>query len=293
MEYSVENWVNSAPADRVEFRQAVHIILQAISSSAYLKPKMIMKGGMLLGIRYNSSRFTEDIDFSTAEKLADIDKDEFEDELNDSLQESADTFPYTVKCIVQSIKIQPKGGNVTFPSFNLKIGYANTKNPGAMKRLNRKESPKTVKIDYSFNEMTYKTDEIKLEDEDSVTVYGITDLISEKIRSIIQQPYRDRNRRQDIYDLHYLISTIDDLTSEEKLNILETLFNKSKDKVPLKDITQETLDRDDIKSMSQQSYHLLEQEVMGSLPEFEDAYSLVVNFYKSLPWGCIKEEQFC
>ncbi len=290
MEYSIDNWVEDGPEDRQEFRQAVHIILQAISSSTYLKPKMIMKGGMLLGIRYQSSRFTEDIDFSTAEKLADIDQDEFESELNEALQIAEDELAYPIKCVVQTLKIQPKGGEATFPSFNLKIGYANRQNAGAIKRLQNGQSPKTVKIDYSFNEMTYKTDEIKLEDEESVMTYGITDLLAEKIRSIIQQPYRERNRRQDIYDLHYLLSTIEPLSSEEKLNTLDTLIKKSKGRVPLKDITHETLDRDDIRTMSQSNYHLLAKEVRGDLPDFDVAYDLVVDFYKSLPWDCISIE---
>ncbi|MFM2599430.1 nucleotidyl transferase AbiEii/AbiGii toxin family protein [Vibrio fortis] len=290
MEYSIDNWVEDGPEDRQEFRQAVHIILQAISSSTYLKPKMIMKGGMLLGIRYQSSRFTEDIDFSTAEKLADIDQDEFESELNEALQIAEDELAYPIKCVVQTLKIQPKGGEATFPSFNLKIGYANRQNAGAIKRLQNGQSPKTVKIDYSFNEMTYKTDEIKLEDEESVMTYGITDLLAEKIRSIIQQPYRERNRRQDIYDLHYLLSTIEPLSSEEKLNTLDTLIKKSKGRVPLKDITHETLDRDDIRTMSHSNYHLLAKEVRGDLPDFDVAYDLVVDFYKSLPWDCISIE---
>lgn len=288
MEYSIDNWVENGPEDRKEFRQAVHIILQAISSSSYLKPKMIMKGGMLLGIRYQSSRFTEDIDFSTAEKLSDIDKDEFESELNEALQIAEDDLSYPIKCIVQTIAIQPKEGeNATFPSFKLKIGYANRNNSSAMRRLDKGQSPKTVKIDYSFNEMTYKTDEIELEDEESVIAYGITDILAEKIRSIIQQPYRGRNRRQDIYDLHYLLSTIEDLTPEEKLNVLNTLFKKSKGRLPLEDINIETLDREDIKTMSEHSYHLLAKEVQGELPGFNVAYSLVVDFYKSLPWNCL------
>ncbi|WP_210457396.1 nucleotidyl transferase AbiEii/AbiGii toxin family protein [Vibrio crassostreae] len=290
MEYSIDNWVENGPEDRKEFRQAVHIILQAISSSSYLKPKMIMKGGMLLGIRYQSSRFTEDIDFSTAEKLADIDQDEFESELNEALQVAENELAYPIKCAVQTIKIQPKGGLATFPSFNLKIGYANRNNLGAMRRLNDGQSPKTVKIDYSFNEMTYKTDEIKLEDEESVMTYGITDLLAEKVRSIIQQPYRGRNRRQDIYDLHYLLSNIEALTSEEKLNVLNTLFKKSEGRLPLDDLNPDTLDRADIREMSEHSYHLLAKEVIGELPDFDTAYSLVVNFYKDLPWDCLKGE---
>jgi predicted nucleotidyltransferase component of viral defense system len=288
MEYSIDDWVENASEERKDFSQAVHIILEAISSSEYLKPKMIMKGGMLLGIRYQSSRFTEDIDFSTSEKLSDINEDEFTKELNESLQIAADTLPYSMKCAVQKIEVKPKDEDATFPSFKLKIGYANLNNKNAMRRLEKGQSANTVKIDYSFNEMTYKTDEIKLEGDESVQAYSITDLLAEKIRSIIQQPYRKRNRRQDVYDLHYLLNTIEELNSEEKFNILDTLFKKSQGRVPLEDITPQTLDRDDIRKMSEKAYPLLEREVEhGTLPEFEVAYDTIVSFYKSLPWDCI------
>lgn len=286
MEHLIEDWVEQSPKDRLEFRQAVHIILHAISSSSYLQPKMVMKGGMLLGIRYQSSRFTEDIDFSTAEKLADIDVNEFKEELEEALQVAGDELSYNVRCKVQSLKIQPRNGDATFPSFNLKIGYANTENSSTMKRLEAYQSPKTVKIDYSFNEATYQTDEIYLEDE-SVSAYGITDLIAEKLRSIIQQVYRNRNRRQDIYDLHYLLITIQPLTSEEKFHILSTLYKKSAERIPSGDVHKDTLDREDIKEMSKTGYHLLKDEIAGELPDFEEAYKLVQDLYKSLPWGSI------
>lgn len=285
MEYSIEDWVANGPADRAEFRKAVHIVLHAISSSPYLKPKMVMKGGLLLGIRYQSSRYTEDIDFSTAEKLTAIDKNEFETELNESLQVASSELQYGVECRVQSCKIQPRA-EATFPSFNLKIGYANTSNSNAMKRLESGNSPNTVKIDYSFNEMTYQTDEIELEGE-VINAYGVTDLIAEKLRSIIQQPYRKRNRRQDIYDVHFLLTSLYPLSSEEKLNVLSTLYKKCKDRVPVEDVNQETLDRDDIKDMSRSDYNLLAHEVAGELPDFEVAYSKVQEFYRELPWDCL------
>lgn len=285
MEYSIEDWVANGPADRAEFRKAVHIVLHAVSSSPYLKPKMVMKGGLLLGIRYQSSRYTEDIDFSTAEKLTEIDKDEFEAELNESLQVASSELQYGVECRVQSCKIQPRA-EATFPSFNLKIGYANASNANAMRRLESGNSPNTVKIDYSFNEMTYQTDEIELEGE-AINAYGVTDLIAEKLRSIIQQPYRRRNRRQDIYDVHFLLTSLSPLSSEEKLNVLSTLYKKCEGRVPVEDVNQETLDRDDIKDMSRSDYNLLADEVAGELPDFEVAYSKVQEFYRELPWDCL------
>lgn len=283
MEYSIDEWIAEAPQDRSDFRKTVHIILTAISSSEYLKPRMIMKGGILLGIRYQSSRFTTDIDFSSAEKLINIDQEEFKSELDESLTIASTELTYGIKCSVQSLKVRPKDGG-TFPSFNLTIGYANTNNPGLMRRLLAGESPKTVKIDYSLNEMTYNTDEIKLEDDNSISAYSFTDLIAEKIRSIIQQPYRGRNRRQDVYDLHHLLTSCSTISEEDKMLILFSLQQKSIGKIPSSDVNPDTLDRADIREMSESGYHLLSSEVHGELPKFSDAYGLLVNFYKSLPW---------
>ena len=60
-------WVAKASANKRNFREAVHIILTAIGQSTALRTKMIMKGGMLMALRYESSRFTKDADFSTRE----------------------------------------------------------------------------------------------------------------------------------------------------------------------------------------------------------------------------------
>lgn len=289
MEYSIEDWVAEAPKDSATFRQAVHIILTAISSSDYLKPRMIMKGGILLGIRYKSSRFTTDIDFSSAEKLADINRDELVKELDEALAIASAELTYGIKCVVQSATIQPKDQNATFPSYNLKIGYASLENVGLMKRLDNRQSTSVIKIDYSLNEMTYNTDEINLEGEDdnSISAYSFTDLIAEKIRSTIQQPYRRRNRRQDIYDLHYLLSNCHKISTEEKLIILNSLLNKSIGRIPDGDVNIETLDREDIRSMSEENYHLLADEVADELPDFSVSYDGINSFYKSLPWDMV------
>lgn len=289
MESSIEEWVSSAPADRMVFRQAVHIVLSAIAGSEYLKPKMIMKGGMLLGIRYKSSRFTEDIDFSTKMKLSEIDESEFREELNDALIIASDEFAYGVSCRVQSLAIQPKKNheNATFPSFNLTIGYARKKSAGEMDRLDRGQCPKTIKIDYSFNELSYSIDDIIINDEDGVSAYGITDLIAEKIRSIIQQPYRNRSRRQDIYDLDFLLDSVN-LDEQESLSVLYSLMEKSKERIPDGDVNPSTLDRDDIKKLSQENYDQLSAEVEGDVKDFDIAYNMVNDFYKSLPWDMLR-----
>jgi hypothetical protein len=53
--------VNQAPNDQRELRQAVHTVLAAIAHDTQLRADMIMKGGILLAVRYQSVRFTKDI----------------------------------------------------------------------------------------------------------------------------------------------------------------------------------------------------------------------------------------
>ncbi|CAD5290294.1 conserved hypothetical protein [Alteromonas sp. 38] len=285
MEYDIELWVADAPQDRKEFRQAIHTILHAISESEYLKPKMIIKGGMLIAIRYKSDRFTEDIDFSTSEKYQDLNTQEFQEELKDALLIAYDELQYGVKCSLQSLKVQPKNllEKATFPSLKLKIGYASNSNAAAMKRLTAGNSANTVKIDYSFNEITHKIDDLVL-DDGSVQAYGFEDLIAEKLRSMHQQVTRNRSRRQDVYDLHYLLSNSSTVTEEEKLNILLFLFEKSEKRLPDGFINQNSLNNVEIKTRSQEEYQLLAKEIEGDLPDFESIFTHVKTFYESLPW---------
>ena len=68
-EVDIERWVADAPIHQRGFREAVHIILDSIGHSRNLQARMVMKGGLLLAIRYDSSRFTRDLDFSTTEQF--------------------------------------------------------------------------------------------------------------------------------------------------------------------------------------------------------------------------------
>ena len=291
MEHSITDWVSAASGDRITFRQAVHTVLYGISTSEFLQPKMIMKGGMLLGIRYQSSRFTEDIDFSTSLKLSDFEdvdefKKEFIDELNEALQVAQAELPYGVKCKVQSLKVQPRNSQEdSFPSFNLKIGYAPISDDALISRLERGQSPKTIKIDYSFNEYTHKVEDLAVESEDDpVQAYGFSDLIAEKYRSMIQQIVRNRSRRQDVYDLNYLLNNVDEVSSAEKMNILVSLISKSDGRLDSKELYREALDNEEIKARSQANYHTLHEDIEGELPDFDTSYEFVNSFFKSLPW---------
>lgn len=198
--YNIQSWVDEAPnnTENHEFREAVHTILTAIALNSSLKASMILKGGILLAIKYRSYRFTKDIDFSTEKVIGkEISPEKIQESLDKSLSQKVEELDYDLDCRVQSSKLQPNKPNSTYPSIKLKIGYAYKGTPKHKKLLVLK-SPTVISIDYSLNETMPNIETIILNSGEEILAYSITDLIAEKYRSLLQQVKRNRNRRQDV-----------------------------------------------------------------------------------------------
>lgn len=281
MEMQIEQWVEEAPLDQKSIRQATHLILKAISGSDELSAKMVMKGGALLGLRYGSKRYTTDIDFSTELLLADVDLAEFEANFNDALDVAEAELAYGMKCKLQSYKIQPNAQG-TFPTVKLRVAYAYKNDQAQMRRLDGRNSTSLVSIDYSFNEKTYNCEILEINDG-KLKAYSILDLLAEKYRSILQQEVRGRNREQDIYDVNYLLTTISDLSDEDKYKVLDSLLQKSEGKKVDEFLSAAGMDDPRIKERSGMRYADLRSTV-AILPDFEESYERVAEFFRGLPW---------
>lgn len=280
-EIDLFRWVETASGN-VEQNRVVHILLHGIGSSDGLRTTMIMKGGNLLGIRYSSTRYTGDVDFSTAQKFKDFGQDAFEKELNEVLIAAAGELGYTLRCWVQKTTIQPHAEG-TFPTLQVKIGYADLHNPKDQKIVALGVSSKVLRIDYSFNEATYNHEIIKLSNDSKILAYSIIDIVAEKIRSVLQQIVRGRNREQDIYDLWYLLTSYT-FSATQKYEILSSLKKKSEGKELDDYLYVGALATPEIKERSSERYGDL-KDTVKELPDFEDAYFVVQKFFESLPWG--------
>jgi predicted nucleotidyltransferase component of viral defense system len=277
----ITHWVNNAESDQRELRQAVHTILAAIAQDPYLRDSMIMKGGILLAVRYESIRFTKDIDFSTSMTLSEVNPEDIQIRLNASLRLTVEALDYGLDCRVQSFKINPpKRPNASFPSIELKIGYA-YKGTSKHRRLIQNLSPSVISIDYSLNEVISGLDHVFVGTDQRVNTYRFADLVAEKFRALLQQVERDRYRRQDVYDLALLLAKLPQSESI-KATILECLFIKarSRDIEPNRD----SLNDAEVKRRAATDYLTLTNEVPGELPDFELSYAQVLAFYRGLPW---------
>lgn len=282
-EFDIRKWVQEAEtADKKEFRAAIHTILSAIASDNNLRANMVLKGGILLAIRYLSHRYTKDIDFSSAKNLVDINPEKVVEALNLNLAMMAEALDYDLDCKVQTCEVRPVNvENPTFPSIKMKIGYA-YKGTKKHKRLMSNQCPTIISIDYNLNEPIPNIDSLKLETGDELLVYSLTDLIAEKYRSLLQQVDRNRNRRQDVFDLCHVVGLFNNMDPMEKRKILESLMEKSKSRDIIPTVT--SIDLPEVRERAEAEYHTLTDEVDGVLPDFDESFDTVIKFYKSLPW---------
>ncbi|GMN03130.1 nucleotidyl transferase AbiEii/AbiGii toxin family protein [Erythrobacter sp. MTPC3] len=184
---------------------------------------------------------------------------------------------------LQSVKFRPREASfveASYPAISAKFAYA-IKNSPQEKHLLEGRCSQVLHADISFNEPIDFIQEIRIEGTDvKILAYSLLDLVAEKYRAILQQAVRNRARRQDIFDLNFLI--LDGrLHPIDPKQLLQTFVKKcnSRNIKPNKN----SLDDPNVKKKSQQNWESLKSEV-EILPDFEEAYLTVSKFYRSLPW---------
>ena len=279
--HDIPAWVRAADAQQVVMRQAVHCILESVARTPRLRTLLCMKGGILMALHYESPRFTTDIDFSTPEPFTKEVEEETLDLIARALPSMGEVLGYDVDCRLQGYKIKPSRTG-TWVSLNMRVGYA-LKGTPAHRRLAAGQSPFSLSIDFSFRERIPASEEVVIGDDGHLRVYGLRTLVAEKLRALLQQPLRNRNRRQDVFDLYYLLEQRPALAfAPWQQDVLADLRIKCEDRaVPL---SSDAFDNPEIAERAQRDYDTLQAEVEGDLPEFHIAFERVRRYFRGLPW---------
>ncbi|HET7237443.1 MAG TPA: nucleotidyl transferase AbiEii/AbiGii toxin family protein [Terrimicrobiaceae bacterium] len=278
----IPGWVQSASPGERDFRRAVHCVIEAVAGDERLRELLCMKGGILMALHYDSPRFTTDIDFSTPQAFEENIEKEVIERLQAALAITPDKLEYDIDCRVQSYEVQPNRKR-TFININMRIGYA-AKGTAQHKRLLASNSPAVVSIDYSFRETIPNVEVVELGEDDSLRVYALSTLVAEKLRSLLQQPIRNRTRRQDVFDLNYLL---DERPALLKAECMEAVLSDLVVKCADRDITptQASFDDPRIRELAEADYATLADELPpNTLPPFEEVFARVADYYRDLPW---------
>ena len=167
---------------------------------------MFLKGGILMGLAYDSPRQTADIDFTTTLAHVGDAGDMVRMQLDSMFPRAAATLGYADLVVkTHSVKKLPKAiPNAAFPALKLKIGSAR-RDTAQERALQTGQASVVIDTDISFNEPVLQTQVLVLTGGRELLAYSLVDLMAEKYRAILQQVTRKRNRRQDVYDLDWLI----------------------------------------------------------------------------------------
>lgn len=286
----LSKWVEEAKTDPVLYRirKVTEILLHAVGLSPVLRSTLVLKGGTLLNTVFGSPRATTDVDFSAdadPEKLPPL----LEDELNRALKRAAADLGYTdLICQVQTLKYQPRRDGfeqMQSPALKVTVGSAE-RGTSEETRLDRGQAIHVLSVDISFKEPLIDQQEIKLDDlEVTLKAYSAFEVLSEKLRAVLQQKIRNRSRRQDVYDIAFLIETVS-INEEDKEKILHILIEKCEARsfTPYK----EQIDDPEISERSQREWDTLRLELRDPLPDFSERFAIVQAFYKSLPWDSLE-----
>ena len=282
---NVAKWVEKAKADPVAYqqRQAVEITLNAIARTAPLKAKMFLKGGILMGLAYDSPRQTTDIDLTTALEVEGNVGDEVRKLLDSEFPRAAAELGYADLIVkTHSVKHLPKGKfpNANFPALKLKIASAKRRTPQERAIREGKASDVMIDVDISFNEPLPQIQVLKLTGGQDLHAYGLVDLIAEKYRAMLQQVPRRRRRPQDVYDLDRLIAR-NEIDEDLQAQILNALVEKCQAR-QLKPMSA-SLDNPEIKKRAGAAWQSMKLE-LGEVPDFEGCFACVAEFYRNLPW---------
>lgn len=283
VEVDIRSWVEAAAANPVlhRDRQVTEIVLASIGLAPTLKTSLVLKGGAAMALAFDSKRVTGDVDFSASvkpENFAEI----LTEELNEQFPRTAVELGYIdLVCRVQSIKKMPRPANFEehkFPALRVKIGSA-LRGTRDEKRLDEGLATRIVEIEISFRDHVYSYQELKLSEAGaSIRAFTVHEIVAEKLRALLQQPIRNRNRRQDVYDISYLKERYG-LDSDDIAKIYKIFMEKCRTKGISPD--QDSFDDPEVKKRAQADWETLALEV-GDLPPFEERFAMVRELYGAM-----------
>ncbi len=191
--WSQENAVSTEQA-RIRFMEFV--ILNCVASDAMTRRGMVLKGGNALRFAYQSPRSTKDLDFTADTNGIPDNENEIRGLLDQSLMFAERRFNVKAKC--QRVRRDPKRPDATRPTYDVGIGYQFPSDRYFHDFGNRQVST-VIAVEITLNDLVCDTREWA--DVKGLRVCSLEDILAEKLRSLLQQKTRNRNRWQDVYDI--------------------------------------------------------------------------------------------
>ncbi len=201
----IDAWRRRHDVTREEARKRFvqFVILESIADAPWSQ-QLAFKGGNALRFVHNNPRGTVDLDFTAFRAFPD-DAEQIRDRLNGAVEVGGRRFGLKAKC--QSIHRRPPGTDKIMPTYDVGIGYAFRDDRHYADFQNVRSVSTAVRLEISINDEICDTSRWQLGDQQwvTLTVCALEDILAEKLRALLQQPKRNRHRRQDVYDIANMV----------------------------------------------------------------------------------------
>ena len=272
----IQGWAkeNGTSPSEARERFVQYVILRAITNSRMLGSILVFKGGNALDFIWQPNRSTKDLDFSS------LDSGLREEQLRAALQQGLDAMwrVFDVALRVQRLNRQPPGEGKTFVTYDVTIGYALPDDTNNRKRLEQGQPSKSViPLDISLNEPICDYQPVDIQAAQPLRVSTLEDIVAEKLRSLLQQLLRDRQRRQDLLDIAVLLRRHVKL---DRARVAEYLKRKAEARnVP---VSRAAFNNPEIARRARVDYGALQQKTRRTFIPFDEALAELLAFVQQL-----------
>lgn len=248
------------------------------------RQSFILKGGNALRFAHGGNRSTIDLDFTAARETLDDDAEVIRERLNGAFQNAESRFQIRLRC--QRVIRRPKVGRGTHPTYDIGVGFQfpNDRYYADFADKNTTRSvPTVIPVEVSINDLVCETENYSpwAGSKSSLLVCSLDDILAEKLRSLLQQPIRHRNREQDVYDCASFLRS-----SRSSINI-DKVYLFLIQKCAARKITPVAASFDgQVREMARQNYQeSIRRQTGKNFIPFDEAWREVVNFIGDMPWG--------
>ena len=268
---------NRLPTRTGRLRFAQREVLRAIGAHS-VKALIHFKGGNALRIMYENPRGTIDLDFTAGPSVPD-EAGWLRDQINDALRRMPPDRD--IKMRVQSTSRNPRKSDANFPTYQLNVGFC-LRGERAFDRNyleTERHVNEVVELGISLNDLVCEFSERTVDDKtpETVNTCTIDDIMGEKLRSLLQQPVRNRNRPQDAFDL------AKQWRDRHKQLDIERIKEYMVRKCEAREIRARRSAFDNIiRDMACEGYERLREDTRDAFIEFDEAWALVVELVTAL-----------
>ncbi len=254
------------------------VVLSCMAGHRILRQSVTLKGGNALRFGYGSRRSTKDLDFAVVDSEAvPDDTEQLRDILDTAFARAESRFGVKAGC--QRVRRNPPSPAATRPTYDVAVGY---QLPGDryFHDFGGRPVSTVINLEISFNDLVCETTTLSLREEDSakLKLCALDDIVAEKLRALLQQAPRKRNRPQDVYDIAFCSREF-----HRELN-LASIAKYLQEKSVVRNIAvSKSAFNEEIRDLAARDYDMRIQPMagVGFIP-FDEAWEAVLSLVDSL-----------